>query len=74
MDSILLFIKSLPTWLGNIVEVMIVAFIFMTLLTFICGVWCGLKIIGQRSKSIKEITFFPPRIIFHDEETENNNQ
>ena len=68
LESIMLFIKSLPVWLGHVVEVLFVAVIFMTAITFLAGVWCGLKIIGQRSKSIKEITFFPPKITFEHEE------
>jgi hypothetical protein len=50
-----------------VVEVLFVAIIFMTAVTFLAGIWCGLRIIGQRSKSIKEITFFPPRIVFNEE-------
>jgi hypothetical protein len=70
LESIILFIKSLPVWLGHVVEVLFVAIVFMTAITFLAGIWCGLRIIGQRSKSIKEITFFPPKIVFeHDENT-----
>lgn len=68
LESITIFIKSLPVWLGHVVEVLLVAIIFLTAMTFLAGVWCGLRIIGQRSKSIKQIDFFPPRIIFEHEE------
>ena len=68
LESLLLFINSLPTWLSHTVEVLIVAILFLTAMTFLAGLWCGLKIIGQRSKSIKEISFFPPKITFEHEE------
>jgi len=70
LESIILFIKSLPAWLGHVVEILFVAVVFMTAITFLAGVWCGLRIIGQRSKSIKEIGFFPPKIIFSENENE----
>ena len=70
LESIILFVKSLPVWLGHLVEILFVAIIFMTAVTFLAGIWCGLRIIGQRSKSIKEITFFPPRIVFQDNTNE----
>lgn len=68
LDTLIFFIKALPAWLGAVVEVMIVAVLFMTAMTFLAGIWCGLKVVGKRASSIKEITFFPPRIIFHDKE------
>ncbi len=66
LETLIAFIKSLPTWLGAVVEVMVVAIIFMTALTFLAGIWCGLRIIGKRANSIQEIQFFPPRIIFKE--------
>jgi hypothetical protein len=68
LESLSLFINSLPTWLSHTVEVLIVAILFLTAMTFLAGLWCGLRIIGQRSKSIKEISFFPPKITFEHEE------
>lgn len=68
LESITIFIKSLPVWLGHVVEVLFVAIIFCTAITFLAGIWCGLRVIGQRSKSIKEITFFPPKITFSEDE------
>ena len=64
LETLIAFIKSLPAWLGAVVEVMVVAIIFMTAMTFLAGVWCGLKIIGRRANAIQEITFFPPKITF----------
>ena len=68
MEIMLSFIKSLPLWLGQVVEVLIVALVFMACFTFLIGVWCGLRIIGNRSKSIREISFFPPKISFQEED------
>jgi len=70
LEMLIAFIKSLPVWLGAVVEVMIVAIVFMTAVTFLTGVWCGLRIVGKRAQSIKEITFFPPRIVFSDADKE----
>ena len=64
LESIITFIKSLPAWLGHAVEILIVAIVFLTAMTFLAGVWCGLKIIGRRANSISEIQFFPPKITF----------
>ena len=64
LETLLAFIKSLPAWLGAVVEVMVVAIIFMTAMTFLAGVWCGLRIIGKRASAIQEIQFFPPKIVF----------
>jgi len=64
LETLIAFIKSLPTWLGAVAEVLVVAIIFMTAVTFLAGIWCGLRIIGKRANSIQEIQFFPPRIIF----------
>jgi hypothetical protein len=66
LETLMAFIKSLPTWLGAVAEVLVVAIIFMTAVTFLAGIWCGLRIIGKRANSIQEIQFFPPRIIFKE--------
>lgn len=58
------FIKSLPTWLSHVVEIMVVAIVFLTVMTFLAGVWCGIRIIGRRANSIEEIQFFPPKVTF----------
>ena len=69
LETLIAFIKSLPAWLGAVVEVMVVAIIFMTAMTFLAGIWCGLRIIGKRANSIAEIQFFPPKIIFKESDT-----
>jgi hypothetical protein len=68
LEMLIAFIKTLPHWLASVVEVMIVAIVFMTCVTFLAGIWCGLRIIGRRANSIQEIQFFPPRIIFKQEQ------
>lgn len=64
---ILPFIKTLPTWLYHVVEVMIVAMIFSFAVIFLWGLWVGIRIVGNRSERISEITVFPPRIKFRDD-------
>jgi hypothetical protein len=71
LEAIMAFIKSLPTWLGAVAEILVVAIIFMTAVTFLAGIWCGLRIIGRRANSIQEIQFFPPKIIFKENDTIN---
>jgi len=68
LETLIAFIKTLPAWLGAVVEVMIVAIVFLTAVTFLAGIWCGLRIVGRRANAIEEITFFPPRIKFKSEE------
>lgn len=64
LEMLASFIKTLPSWLGHVVEILFVAIMFSAAVTFLAGVWCGLRIIGKRANSIKEIDFFPPKIIF----------
>ena len=66
LETLLALIKTLPTWLASIAEVMVVAIIFLTSVTFLAGIWCGLRIVGKRANSIEEIMFFPPKIKFKD--------
>lgn len=73
LEGLVTFIKSLPAWLGHAVEVLVVAVIFVTAMTFIAGIWCGLRIIGRRANSISEIQFFPPKIIFINKIEEQTN-
>jgi hypothetical protein len=66
LESIATFVKTLPHWLAITVEVLVVAVIFMTALTFLAGVWCGLRIIGRRANEIEAIELWPPRIKFKE--------
>ena len=66
LESLIAFLKTLPHWLSTIAEVLIVATVFLTIMTFLAGVWCGLKIIGRRANQIESIQFLPPKITFVD--------
>jgi len=66
LESIATFIKTLPNWLGTIVEVLFVIVIFMTAMTFIAGMWCGMRIVGRRAQEIEAIELWPPRIKFKE--------
>ena len=66
LESIATFIKTLPHWLAITVEVLFVVVIFMTAMTFLAGVWCGLRIIGKRHNEIEAIELWPPRIKFKE--------
>jgi negative regulator of sigma E activity len=68
LEMLMAFIKSLPTWLSQVVEVLVVAVVFLTIMTFLAGVWCGIRIIGRRANSIEEIQFFPPKVTFKNKE------
>jgi hypothetical protein len=67
LETIATFLKTLPTWLASVAEILIVAIVFMTAVTFLAGIWCGLRIVGRRANSIQEIQFFPPKIIFNED-------
>lgn len=64
LESLIAFLKTLPSWLHQVAEVLIVATVFLTIMTFLAGVWCGLKIIGRRANQIESIQFLPPKIVF----------
>lgn len=66
LETIAAFIKTLPAWLMQVAEIMIVGLTFMTAVTFLAGIWCGMRIIGKRMNQIVSIEFFPPRIQFRD--------
>jgi len=68
LEAIAAWIYGLPHWLSAVVEIMIVALVFMTFMTLLAGIWIGLRIIGVRMKSIHELQFVPPKITFdHDD-------
>lgn len=68
LEGLLVIIKSLPTWLGAVAEILLVTIIFMTAVTFLAGIWVGLHIIGLRMKNIRELQFVPPKIVFDNED------
>ena len=68
LETLMAFIKSLPSWLGTVAEILFVAIIFMTAITLISGVWLGFCIARKRMGHIAEIQFFPPKIIFKEKD------
>ena len=64
VESILAWIKGLPTLLGTIFDILMIALIFTTAFTLIFGVWIGFCITRKRMNSIVELQFLPPKITF----------
>ncbi len=71
LESVAGFVKSLPAWLGAVTEILIVTVIFMTAVTFLAGIWVGIRIIGLRMKNIRELQFIPPKIVFEHSDKED---
>lgn len=69
LETLMAFIKSLPTWLGAIAEVLVVAVVFLTAITLMAGIWLGFCIARKRMNHIAEIQFFPPKVIFKEKDT-----
>jgi ribose/xylose/arabinose/galactoside ABC-type transport system permease subunit len=68
MESLLAWIKALPSWLSSIFDILLVAVIFVTAFTLIFGVWIGFCITRKRMNSIVELQFLPPKITFRDKQ------
>lgn len=68
MELVMAWVKSLPTWLATIFDVIVIITVFMTAFTLILGVWLGFCITRKRMNSIVEIQFLPPKIEFKDKE------
>lgn len=66
MESILAWIKGLPSYLSHLVDIMLIAVIFLTAFTLIVGVWLGFMITRKRMNHIVELQFFPPKITFKE--------
>jgi ribose/xylose/arabinose/galactoside ABC-type transport system permease subunit len=66
MESILAWLKGLPTLLSHVVDILFIAIIFLTAFTLILGVWLGFCITRKRMNSIVELQFLPPKITFKD--------
>ena len=66
METILAWIKALPTWLSTLFDILLVAVVFVTAFTLILGVWLGFCITRKRMNSIVELQFLPPKITFKD--------
>ena len=68
METLLAYIKALPTWLATLFDVLVIAVIFVTAFTLILGVWLGFCITRKRMNSIVELQFLPPKITFRDKQ------
>ena len=68
MEHILSWFNNLSPTLGLIVNVLVIAIVFLTCFTLLAGMWIGYCIARKRMKQIAEIEFFPPRIIFKEKE------
>jgi ribose/xylose/arabinose/galactoside ABC-type transport system permease subunit len=68
MESLLAWIKALPSWLATLFDVLVIAVIFVTAFTLILGVWLGFCITRKRMNSIVELQFLPPKITFRDKQ------
>lgn len=68
METILTWMKTLPAQLSLVLNILVIAIIFMTSVTLLAGMWIGFCIARKRMKQIAEIEFFPPRIIFKERE------
>jgi ribose/xylose/arabinose/galactoside ABC-type transport system permease subunit len=66
METLLAWVKGLPAMLQSIVDILIIAVIFLTAFTLIFGVWIGFCITRKRMNSIVELQFFPPKIVFKE--------
>lgn len=64
LEALIAAVKSLPTWLGTVTEIMIVALIFTTAITLLAGIWLGILVVKRRARSIKSFTLIPFRIEF----------
>jgi uncharacterized protein YneF (UPF0154 family) len=68
MEHILSWFNNLSPVLGLVVNILVIAIVFMTSMTLLAGMWIGYCIARKRMKQIAEIEFFPPRIIFKQPE------
>ena len=66
METILAWIKGLPSYLSNFLDILLVAMVFVTAFTLIMGVWLGFMITRKRMNHIVELQFFPPKITFKE--------
>jgi uncharacterized protein YneF (UPF0154 family) len=66
LETILSYFKTLPNILSTVVDILVIAVIFLTAFTLILGVWLGFCITRKRMNSIVELQFIPPKITFKD--------
>ena len=68
MEQILAWFNSLSPTLGLVVNVLVIAVVFMTSITLLAGMWIGFCIARKRMRQIATIEFFPPKITFIEKE------
>ena len=66
MEQVLAYIKGLSPTLGLVVNVLVIAIVFLTSFTLLAGMWIGFCIARRRMNQIAEIQFFPPKITFKE--------
>jgi hypothetical protein len=69
MEQLLAWFNSLSPTLGLIVNVLVIAIVFMTSVTLLAGMWIGFCIARKRMNQIATIEFFPPKIVFKEKES-----
>lgn len=72
METLILWMKGLPLFLENALNIILIAIIFLTAFTITVGVWIGYFITRRRMNSIVELQFFPPKITFKENTNDNS--
>ena len=70
METLMAWVKTLPHYLSTLVDILVIAIVFLTAFTLIFGVWLGFCITRKRMNSIVELQFLPPKITFKEKKTE----
>ena len=68
MEQVLAYVKTLSPTLGLVVNILVIAIVFLTGFTLLAGMWIGFCIARKRMNQIAEIEFFPPKIVFKEKE------
>ena len=68
MEHILSWFNSLSPTLGLIINIVVIAIVFLTSITLLAGMWIGYCIARNRMNQIAEIEFFPPKIVFKEKQ------
>lgn len=73
METVLAAIKTLPSWLAAVAEVLLVVTTFLTALSFLWGFYVGVMMIRKRSSRLATVEFWPPKLTFKDPEPHKEN-
>ena len=68
MEHILSWFNNLNPTLGLVVNIVVIAIVFLTSVTLLAGMWIGFCIARKRMRQIATIEFFPPKITFIEKE------